>query len=288
MDQIFQLIRDINKPHSSRANHWSSNRVTTPTPIQKSAQNTDIPSPNRPVLNLTDASEIPYTGCVFVFNDLGRDSNYKNEGNSENGTCNTILSSSCRAHLLDTVTKNAASLSGQARGSRSDFSCPTLFGSGGSLTSEGPCEDQWSGTVSSQFLPNNFTDRRNTLEPGCPLTNVGNSTVEDEPFFAWLQESTDSDNYTLYDRAVLNALPVLTVAWLKSTSNETGQQIIVNGNDAGGWSDARLMCITANDTQPGSRNLTQVEHDENSGVKLGGSWALMGAVALSVAIGLVV
>ena len=65
---------------------------------------------------------------------------------------------------------------------------------------------------------------------------MGNSTIEDEPFFAWLQESTDSDNYTLYDRAVLNALPVLTVAWLKSTSNETGQQpIVVNGNQAGGW-----------------------------------------------------
>jgi len=117
---------------------------------------------------------------------------------------------------------------------------------------------------------------------------VGNSTIEDEPFFAWLQESTDSDNYTLYDRAVLNALPVLTVAWLKSTSNETGQQpIVVNGNQAGGWSDARLMCITANETLPGSRNLTQVEHDENGAVKVGGSWALMGAVALSVAVGLV-
>ncbi|PVH87112.1 hypothetical protein DL98DRAFT_637796 [Cadophora sp. DSE1049] len=239
-----------------------------------------------PVQNLTNASALPYTGCVFVFNDLGSNSNYKNEGSSENGTCNTILSSECRAHLLETVISNAATLSGRASGSRNGFSCPTLFGAGGSLTSGGPCEDQWAGTVSSQFLSNNFTNSRNTLEPGCPLTNVGNSTLDDEPFFSWLQSSTQSDNYTLYDRAVLNALPVLTVAWLKATGNETEQHVVVNGGERG-WLDARLVCISANDTQPGSRNLTQVEHDENGAVKVGSSWALIGAAALSVVIGLV-
>ncbi|KAK0104437.1 hypothetical protein ONS95_004727 [Cadophora gregata] len=240
-----------------------------------------------PIQNLTDASALPYTGCVVVFSDLGSNSNYKNEGSSENGSCNTILTSECRTHLLNTVTTNAASLSGQISGSRSSFSCLELFGAGGSPNSDGPCEGQWSETLSSQFLPNNFTDRTNVAEPGCPVTNVGNSTLEDGVFFSWLQPGTQVNNFTLYDRAVLNALPVLTVAWLKATGGETGNQVVVQG-EGGAWLDARLMCITANQTQPGSRNLIEVESDESGAVKMAGSWTLMSAVALSVAIGLVI
>ncbi|KAG4430763.1 hypothetical protein IFR05_013748 [Cadophora sp. M221] len=239
-----------------------------------------------PVQNLTNASSLPYTGCVFVFNDLGRDSNYKNQGNTENGTCNTIFTSACRAHILSTITSNAASISNRASGSRNGFSCPSLFGSGLSLTGDGsPCEDQWTGTISSQFLPNNFTDRRNRLEPGCPLTNVGNATLEDEPFFSWQEGGTEVGDFTMYDRAVLNALPVLTVAWLKSTENGTVGNVVV-GDGMAGWTGVELMCISANETQAGSRNLTQVERDSGA-AGIARNWAVMGIVAFCVVVGLV-
>ncbi|KAH7319473.1 hypothetical protein BKA65DRAFT_599527 [Rhexocercosporidium sp. MPI-PUGE-AT-0058] len=263
---------------------WTRYLVDGKTSGNRTAIAETISLKTHPIQNLTNASSLPYTGCVFVFNDLGQDSNYKNKGNTENGTCNTIFTSECRTHILQTVTTNAASISARASGSRNGFSCPSLFGT--SLTGDdSPCEDQWSGTVSSQFLPNNFTDRRNTLEPGCSISNVGNSTLEDEPFFSWQKESTEAGNFTIYDRAVLNALPVLTVAWLKSTSNETAQSVTV-GDGMQGWTGAQLMCITANETQLGSRNLTQVERDSEA-VKIVGNWAVVGVVGLSIVVGLV-
>ncbi len=52
------------------------------------------------------------------------------------------------------------------------------------------------------------------------------------------------------------------------------------------WSDQRLLCISANVTEPGSRNLTQVEKDSGAG-REEVRWALMGMVGVSVLVGLV-
>lgn len=104
-------------------------------------------------------------------------------------------------------------------------------------------------------------------------------------FFSWAgTPSTENGNWTLYDREVLNALPVLTVTWLKNTSASAGNGGVVDGSAR--WNDQRLVCISANVTETGSRNLTQVERDSGVG-RRGASWALMGVVGLSVVVGLV-
>ncbi|KAL2063671.1 hypothetical protein VTL71DRAFT_5476 [Oculimacula yallundae] len=235
-----------------------------------------------PIQNLTDASSLPYTGCVFVFNSLGS-SAYKNKITTENGTCNSILTPACRAHILSTAITGASRVSNRASGSSASFSCPSLF-SGSLGGDDSPCKDIDTSSFSQRFLPNNFTDGRNTREPGCPLLNVGNSTLEDEPFFSWQGDSTQSGNFTLYDRALLNALPVLTVAWLKATSNESLLGVVQGEADVG-WTSANLMCIGANETQPGSRNFTQAERASGAERMVVG-WSMMSMLVMSLVFGL--
>ena len=59
-------------------------------------------------------------------------------------------------------------------------------------------------------------------------------------------------NFTVYDQAILYPQPVFVATWLKNVTAypET------NGNM---YADVRIMCIPANNTTPGSRNLTQAE-----------------------------
>lgn len=114
---------------------------------------------------------------------------------------------------------------------------------------------------------------------------MGNVTLEDELFFNWQEGSMEGGDFTMYDRAVLNALPVLTVVWLKSVDNETVQKVVVRDGMAG-WTGVELMCISTNEMRLGHRNLTQVERD--SGVeRIVGNWAVVSVVALSVVVGLV-
>ncbi|CZS95532.1 hypothetical protein WAI453_011412 [Rhynchosporium graminicola] len=261
---------------------WSRYVINGEKPGNRTAISQTITLQTDPIQNLTDASSLPYTGCVFAFNDL---SDYKNRGNGDDGTCSSVFTSACRAHILQIVTQNAEALSARSSGSRQDFSCPSLFGSSGSLTSDdSPCKDIIAGTVSSQFLSSNFTDGGNTLEPGCPLVNPGNSTLEDEPFFSWQGASTESGNFTLYNRAVLNALPVLMVGWLKETDDKTAQSGAVGGGETR-WTDARLMCVSANQTRPGSRDLAEVERASGAG-KIVGKWTVSGAVVMGLVVGL--
>lgn len=48
--------------------------------------------------------------------------------------------------------------------------------------------------------------------------------------------------------------------WLKATTNDT---VSGSGN---GWADTQVMCFNANNTQPGSRNLSEAEADKTAGV----------------------
>lgn len=84
------------------------------------------------------------------------------------------------------------------------------------------------------------------------------------------------ENWTAYDRAVRNAVPVLVVAWAK----DRGEEGLDGG---GGWSDVRLMCIGANQTVAGSRNLTMVEK-ANGAKRSGGGGGLGMVTALVVSV----
>ncbi|KAL5315203.1 hypothetical protein ACEPPN_017854 [Leptodophora sp. 'Broadleaf-Isolate-01'] len=129
-----------------------------------------------PVLNLSSRSQTPFAACVFVFNEFDK---YKNDGRKENGTCNTILTSECKDHLLATSRSNAYSLSGRSF-SDGIVSCPSLLGALVATASDSPCRGQWTGVVSSPFLSQNSTGA--TPPPasvGCPVLNVGTSTARD-------------------------------------------------------------------------------------------------------------
>ncbi|KAG4429809.1 hypothetical protein IFR05_014709 [Cadophora sp. M221] len=194
-----------------------------------------------PVQNLSSRSQTPFAACVFVFNEFNK---YKNDGSKENGTCNTMLTSECKEHLLATSRSNAYSLSGSSF-SNGVVSCPSLLGALVATASDSPCRGQWTGVVSSPFLSQNSTDA-SPPPPGsrvCPVENLGNSTARDRAFLSWGDwEGFATDNYTAYDRAVRNVLPVLTVAWLKNTTYLDG------------WSDSRLFCLNAVQTTPESRS----------------------------------
>lgn len=55
-----------------------------------------------------------------------------------------------------------------------------------------------------------------------------------------------------YDQALRTPHPVIVAVWLKAVEGQVDDE----RDDEPRWADTRLFCIPANNTQPGSRNLT--------------------------------
>ena len=72
------------------------------------------------------------------------------------------------------------------------------------------------------------------------------------PFFGFSKKPTERTNHKYYDQAIRTPHPVIVAVWLKATDDDLDDQ----ENDQPGWADTRLFCIPANQTEPGSRNLT--------------------------------
>lgn len=142
--------------------------------------------------------------------------------------------------------------------------------------------------VGSQFLPNNLTG---PLYPQCPIANPADSNSTDgyRAFFGFGSSigDQDIDNFTIYDQVITSHLPVFVTMWLKSTSNAstTGELLT-----PGGWADTQVMCIPANQTQPGSRNFTEAEKTQAgaAGKVTGAGMGMIGVVSLTVLFGLFV
>ncbi|RDW78459.1 hypothetical protein BP5796_06311 [Coleophoma crateriformis] len=198
-----------------------------------------------PVQNLSDAANIPYTACVFAMTDLA--SGISKKGSSDDGSCSSVFGSSCVSEIISAVNSSAAGISSSASGSASSFSCPALL-----LGVSQACQKLWAGTASTQFLVRNFTGNSNPRCPANETVNPGDSDSTHNAFFGWstFDEDVGATNFTSYDAAIQYPTPLIVAAWLKATTNTSG---------AGGWADTRLLCVTANQSLAGSRNVTQAQ-----------------------------
>ena len=133
----------------------------------------------------------------------------------------------------------------------------------------------------------------------CPITNPGDSNTMSghRAFFGWAGAETQPDNFSLYDMAVTSHVPLFVATWLKSTGNTTA------GPSGVGWADTQILCIPANQTQPGSRSVAGTQTAQTSqtsqtpqtthkgtAVKIGGmgNVGVFGGVGLTILFGLFV
>jgi hypothetical protein len=238
----------------------------------------------RPLQNLSDPS-IPYTGCVITITELN--SSRVKDTSKDTGNCSTVFGGDCLEEIRNSIQGAASSYSGTPAGSASNFECSNIFDI---LTfaqnKDSKCSaNLFTETIATQFLPNNFTG---DPKPICPITNPGdsNSTDGHRAFFGWgALAETKPDNYTIYDIAVTSHMPVFVATWLKNASNTAGSYTLTPGS---GWADTQIMCIPANETQPGSRNFTEAQSTQTGAAeKISGMgvWAF-GVASLTVLFGL--
>ncbi|RDW84687.1 hypothetical protein BP6252_02277 [Coleophoma cylindrospora] len=219
-----------------------------------------------PVQNLSDAANVPYTACVFAMTELA--SAISKKGSTDDGTCSSVFSSSCVSEIISAVNASAASLSSTASGSASGFSCPSLL-----RGVSQDCQKLWTGSVSTQFLVRNFTGNSNPRCPANETVNPGDSDSVHSAFFGWSSYNDDvgATNFTSYDAAIEYPTPLIVAAWLKATTNSSTSGPVMSG--ANGWADTRLLCVTANQSVAGSRNVTQARQESGAvgreGVGLG-------------------
>jgi len=145
-----------------------------------------------------------------------------------------------------------------------------------SITGDGgACENLWEGFASSTFLPTNFTG---------PTQNVSHQDVEGNvtnPLLGFGADyATASDNFTVYDKYIRIPQPVFAAVWLKPTSNSSSYSYSTDPAQQP-WSDSRVMCITANNTTPGSRNITEADKAATGGASRA-EMSLFGVVGLAL------
>ncbi len=75
--------------------------------------------------------------------------------------------------------------------------------------------------------------------------------------------------YTLYDKSDTAHTPVVIAAWLKNTTNITGQ-----------WGDGRLLCMRAENITAGSRNATEIPSE--GAIMQTGYLSFVGAITLGI------
>ena len=201
----------------------------------------------RPDLNLSDPN-LPYTGCIIVPRSV------MVSGREDDGTCSGIFNNGCINEIFSKVNASAARFSGRQKGSTAAFSCPQLIKSI-TTSSSSKCHDQWYGSTSTEFLPNDFSTEALSPRRCVPQNETGH------PFFGWGKDPNPSTNFKDYDQAVRTPHPVIVAVWLKALPGTVDDE----EDDEPGWADTRLFCIPANNTEPGSRNLTVVNRAAGGG-----------------------
>jgi len=172
-------------------------------------------------------------------------------GREDDGTCRAIFNSGCIDELIQKVNESASAISQTQRGSAASFSCPSLIHSI-TTSSSSKCADQWHGTISTEFLSNNFSP--DIAPRRCvPENSTGH------PFFGWQKEANSKTDFRDYDQAIRTPHPVIVAMWLKVTDADLDDP----KTDLPGWADTRLFCIPANNTRAGSRSLAVANRTAN-------------------------
>lgn len=79
----------------------------------------------------------------------------------------------------------------------------------------------------------------------------------------------------------MNPLPVIVATWLKYPGNATSG-VSVGSSGSGNWAHTQLFCLPANQTESGSRNVTQAKAAVGAGSVGGVAGGMFGIVALAV------
>jgi len=190
----------------------------------------------------------------------------------DDGSCSSIIDSKCLTAVQTGLHQGAAEQSGRPFAGASDLCSQILT----SLIGKGdPCENLWGGLASAQFLPTGFT---------APTQNMSYQDVEGNvtnPIFGWgAEDATASDNFTVYDKYIRIPQPVFAAVWLKPTSNSSSYSYSTDPAQQL-WSDTRVMCIPANNTTPGSRNITAADKAA-TGAASRAEISLFGVIGLAV------
>lgn len=217
-------------------------------------------------MNLSDPS-LPYTGCIIIPRSV------RVAGREDDGSCSGIFNSGCISEILSKVNASAAAFSGTQKGSAAAFSCPQLIQSI-TTSSSSKCASQWHGSTSTEFLANNFSTEGTSSRRCIPTNETGH------PFFGWAKEPNPRADFSDYDQAIRTPHPMIVTVWLKATDHDLDDP----KRDSPGWADTKLFCIPANNTVPGSRNLTVANRAAGGGgLRFSLQWGSLGA-ALGVAI----
>ncbi|PVH83789.1 hypothetical protein DL98DRAFT_512943 [Cadophora sp. DSE1049] len=226
-----------------------------------------------PPLNLTNPNTLPYTGCYMAL--LTSDDNERHA--EDDGTCKNVLSKDCLEELIDHVNTTAQSVTGSYMGNSSFFDCTDLT-RGLIKDKKSKCWRQWGATASEHFLPDSslIANATNQDDTSCP--SIGHS----DPLARTHYTSVSHDdggpsNFTAYDRELRNPLPLVIATWLKH--DDSGAIIWNQGRNFAG---TKVICIPANATTPGSRNIAEARKSGGTARVPGLRRVLVGALSILI------
>ncbi|KAI9814577.1 MAG: hypothetical protein M1827_003132 [Pycnora praestabilis] len=194
------------------------------------------------------ATDLPYNGCVFGI--IGLSPQVTKAGENDDGTCSTLLGTSCAAALQAQFKTSAHQVSSQSIASpggpalNATEACQTL----GNLLAQAPNEcksvvggsgNGWGGLswASITFTPTN-TSNCSTLSPSNPTSIPTLLSPNAEESY-----SDTTTNHTGYDHLLNASVPVLMAFYSNRTTSSAAEV----------WSDTRLACMRPGTVAQGSR-----------------------------------
>ncbi|KAG4441558.1 hypothetical protein IFR05_002943 [Cadophora sp. M221] len=204
------------------------------------------------------------------------------KGNAkDDGSCNTVLSSDCVKDILKYVNSTAQGISGTYMGNSSYFKCSDLT----KHLPEGKksaCWQKWSVSASSRFLPDSSltANATNYRVRTCPSVDKEETNPFARNVFNTFHFNENGpNNFTSYDKALRNPLPMIVATWLKEDHSKR-----VKWEQGPSFVGTKLICIPANVSSPGSRTLAEALKSDSPARSRGG---MIVVGMLSLAIGLV-
>ena len=203
---------------------------------------------DRPPLNLTNPNTLPYTGCYMTL--LASDDNKRHA--EDDGTCKNVLSKDCLEELIEHVNMTAQSVTGSYMGNSTHFDCTDLT-RGLIKDKKSKCWRQWGATGSKHFLPDSSLTANATSQDDTSCPSIGHSDPLARTHYTSVsRDDGGPDNFTSYDRELRNPLPLVIATWLKEDNSSA-----IIWNQGYNFAGTQVVCIPANITTPGSRNITE-------------------------------
>ncbi|KAK0100825.1 hypothetical protein ONS95_007273 [Cadophora gregata] len=225
-----------------------------------------------PSLNLTNTTTLPYTGCYIPLHGIIDEKKHA----LDDGTCRNVLEQECFEELmgrLDTTKLNIQA--SYISNSSSQFNCDNVK-RGLVKTGKEDCRHLWTVLLSTNPLPVS-TPTVNSTTDAQSCDDIGNRDhiSRTQYFLRWGNMS--GRNFKVYDQALRNPFPLIIVTWPKQDYSQTPEWNVANN-----VIDTKVICIPANVTTPGSRNITEALKSAGTTRASGLSGAMFGVMILSL------